>query len=64
MAEQEKLNPRSFKSIRQAVRDGRYGGRGELMRAVVDAFRAPQIEAKERKKAPPKAPNRGQKVIK
>lgn len=42
MSQQEKLNPRSYKSIREAVASKRYKTRGQLMRAIVEAFRAPK----------------------
>ncbi len=62
MAKQESLNPRSFSSIRQAIRERRYRGRGELMRAVADAFRAPQIAARETPKAV-EAPKRKRRAV-
>ena len=34
-----KLNPRSYQSIRQAIREKRYKGRGQLLREMHNAFR-------------------------
>ncbi len=33
------LNPRSFKSIREAMKSGQYRSRGELLRAMHNVFR-------------------------
>jgi hypothetical protein len=40
---QEQVNPRSYKSILAAMKSGQYKGRGQLMQAVVNAFRAPKV---------------------
>ncbi len=38
-----RLNPRSFKDIRRAIREGDVGSRGQLLREMHDAFRAPAL---------------------
>jgi len=43
-----KLNPRSFASIRKAVREGHLTNRGQLLREIYNAFRTPK-----EKEAPP-----------
>jgi len=54
------LNPRSFKSIKQAVAEGRVKSRGDLARQTVDAFRKPidarKAEAKRAAMQPTKTP--------
>ena len=39
----ERLNPRSFRSIRAAIQGGRIRNRGQLLREMHDAFRNPPI---------------------
>ena len=51
MAKQESLNPRSYKSIRNELSSGKYRTRGELMRAVAEAFRAPRQERIKKERA-------------
>jgi hypothetical protein len=41
------LNPRSYESIRRAVREKRARGRGDLLRMVADEFFAPRIARRE-----------------
>ncbi len=41
MVKTQELNPRSYKSIVAAMKSGRYRTRGQLLRAIVEAFRSP-----------------------
>jgi len=40
------MNPRSFKSIKQAVKEGRVKRRGDLARQLIEGFRKPINDAK------------------
>lgn len=54
------LNPRSFKSIKQAAKEGRAKSRGDLMRQVQTLFRKKDkkqevVEPQQESPAPPRA---------